>query len=190
MKIVDPLYFFKDDTKFWTILLEHHQERKELQRLVLSSTDASGKPQVRTMILRSLDIDEKALFFYTDSRSPKVGQWRQNSYTEALAYSHANLLQLRLSGQVRIIEQGDLFENARKGLSVHQHQDYNSKMPPGSAYDSSAADQNEELNFILVKLEVEQLEVLALQPKGEKHFRWNYQYNRDGQLIKSTRLVP
>jgi len=190
MKIEDPLDFFEDDMSFWTKLAEHAREQKEMQRMVLSSVGTEGKPQLRTMILRSLKPREKTLFFYTDSRSDKVEQWQKKPFCEALAYSHSNLMQLRLSGNIKILEQGDLFDQAKDGLVPHQHKDYNSKLAPGSIYDSSQAGLSETLNFALVQLQVEHLEILVLQPKGSEHFRWSYQYDKEGHLLKSTRLVP
>lgn len=190
MKIKAPLDFFEDDVRFWTILEKHLRERQEMQRMVLSSVDGEGKPQLRTMVLRALNLNKKALLFYTDARSPKLEQWRVAPFCEALAYSHDDLLQLRFSGQIEILEQGDLFDQAKANLAAHQHNDYNSILAPSSAYDSSQSGRAENLNFALVQVQVEHLEVLALQPKASEHFRWSYQYDKEGQLLNSRRLVP
>jgi len=54
---------FADDNSFWQMLNDHIQKRKDLQRMVLSSLTVELKPQVRTMILRSLDSISRRLYF-------------------------------------------------------------------------------------------------------------------------------
>ncbi len=190
MKIEASEYFFKDDAQLWNLISEHLYERKEFQRMVLSSVDAFGKPRLRTMVLRSLDLKNKTLNFYTDSRSPKLKHWQEHAFTEALAYSHTELIQLRLSGLITIINKGPLYEKAKGSLSAHQLTDYNSKIAPGSLYDADKPVRSEELHFSIIQLKVEHLEVLILQPKEEEHFRWTFCYDLDGEVINSKRLVP
>jgi len=181
---------FADDNSFWQMLNDHIQKRKDLQRMVLSSLTVELKPQVRTMILRSLDSISRRLYFYTDSRSPKLEQWRQQPFSEALAYSHEDLVQLRFSGTIRIVESGDSFEQTRTNLKDHQYSDYTSILAPGSDYNFYKNNRTEKLNFAIIQLNVEQLEVLVLQPKAEQHLRWLYRYQQNGDLIEAKRLMP
>tara|TARA_R110002050_G_scaffold180202_2_gene313806 strand:- start:1159 stop:1719 length:561 start_codon:yes stop_codon:yes gene_type:complete len=181
---------FKEEQLIWDLLNVHLEQRLEMQRIVVSSVDENLRPQLRTMILRSLDAKAKCLYFFTDSRSPKIEQWQNNRFSQVLAYSHAELLQLRFTAKVEILQNGPLFESAKRGLKEHQFGDYSSPLPPGSNYNWAKSNPDEKLNFALVKMKIEQMEVLQLQTNAEEHLRYHYDYDPNPNPIKIKRLVP
>jgi len=179
---------FEDDQIIWNILKEHIEEGQELQRMVVSSVDENLRPQVRTMILRAVDFKTKCLYFYTDARSSKIGQWQKNQFCQVLAYSPSELLQLRFTAKAEVWQSGELYESAKSGLKEHQWRDYSSLLAPGSAYDPALKFSSNKLNFAFVKIKVEQMEILKLLPKAPEHLRYSFNYEKKNGIAK--RLVP
>lgn len=179
---------FEDDQIIWKILKEHIEEAKELQRMVVSSVDENCRPQVRTMILRAVEHKTKCLYFYTDARSPKIGQWQKNQFCQVLAYSSSELLQLRFTAKAVVWQSGELYQSAKSGLKEHQWRDYSSLLAPGSDYDPALKSSSDKLNFALVQIKVEQMEILKLLPKAQEHLRYSFNYEKKNELAR--RLVP
>jgi hypothetical protein len=142
------------------------------------------------MVLRELDSKIKCLYFFTDSRSMKVGQWQNHPYSEALAYCHENLLQFRLSGAIEVLENGDIYQNALAKIKAHQYKDYSSAQAPGSLWQADSIGTSRHLNFSVIKLKIDQIEVLEIKPRAAEHVRWSHSYNSLGDLIDTKRLVP
>ncbi|NNM21982.1 MAG: pyridoxamine 5'-phosphate oxidase, partial [Flavobacteriaceae bacterium] len=63
-------------------------------------------PETRTVVNRGVTEDLEITFF-TDSRTPKVEQIKENNKVSALFYHPGKLLQLRLYGQAHIITRRD-----------------------------------------------------------------------------------
>lgn len=190
MKIESEFFSKKGDQAIWKLLHSHLDQRKALQRMILTSINADQKPQARTLILRELDSALKILYFFTDSRSDKVKQWQNNPYSEALAYCDESLLQIRLGGSIEVLEKGDIFDEALSKLKTHQYKDYNGVQPPGSPWRANNSDSNKELNFSVIRLKCNQIEVLEIKPEAEEHLRCTYSYNSSGKLVDTKRLVP
>ncbi|MEY8876468.1 MAG: pyridoxamine 5'-phosphate oxidase family protein [Leptothrix sp. (in: b-proteobacteria)] len=103
------------------------------RRAVLATTDADG-PQVRSVVLRDIDRARRALLFYTDARSAKVGQLRHDPRAQLLCWSEALGWQIRLRCQIGI-ETSGLDVTARWAQVRHSPaaQDYLSPLAPGAA---------------------------------------------------------
>jgi pyridoxamine 5'-phosphate oxidase len=190
MKIESEFFTSQGDQAIWELLANHLKHRKAMQRMVLTSLDAEQKPQARTLVLRELDSETKCLYFFTDSRSTKVAQWQNNPYSQALAYCHEDLLQLRLTGVIEVLANGVAFMDALSQLKAHQYKDYRSAHAPGSLWRADSAGPADSLNFNVIKLQINQIEVLEIKPHAQEHLRWSHSYNSMGELIDTKRLVP
>ena len=51
------------------------------------ATSVNNIPELRTVVLRDIDLDNYKISFHTDSRSPKYNQLIKNSLVSALFYS-------------------------------------------------------------------------------------------------------
>ncbi len=97
------------ETAVWRELLRAPAQREHAWRhMVMASLDGGGV-DARTLVLRECDDVARELVFYTDARSPKLGQLRAAPNAMLVAWSTDLGWQLRLHCQ---------FEVATRGLGV------------------------------------------------------------------------
>ncbi|MEK8049862.1 pyridoxamine 5'-phosphate oxidase family protein [Ideonella sp. DXS22W] len=139
---------------------------------------APGEPpqaDVRTVVLREVDIDARLLVFYTDCRSPKVAQLRAQPQVTLMCWSPALGWQLRLRARTAV-DTGGLGVSSRWArLKMHPAaQDYLSPLPPGAALDAPAhqappaPDRDSREHFAVVFTTVERIDWLELHAEGHR----------------------
>ena len=120
-------------------------------------------PEVRTIVKRKSDDDFK-LSFFTDARSPKVEQIRQNDKVSAHFYDHQQKLQIRITGRAQLVSEGPVFDAFLAQVKLTEAlQDYSSMQAPGQAVkDQSVISFGEGVHFLLVNIHPEKLDILQL----------------------------
>ncbi|PQB05288.1 pyridoxamine 5'-phosphate oxidase family protein [Aureitalea marina] len=145
-------------------------------------------PQVRTVVKRGLD-DRLGLTFFTDSRTRKVGEIRQNDLVSALFYHPQIQLQIRLNGKASILSE-DSMEYAKYFNQIQSgphRKDYTTKETPGTpSMDESEIIYGETIHLTVIKISPHDLDVVQLGKT--RHHRSHYE--RDGNLWIETKLVP
>ena len=148
-----------------TELLRSNVDRKHPFRLLYLST-WGVYPEVRTVVKRKIDSDLN-LTFFTDSRSPKVEQIRNNSKVSALFYHPKKKLQIRLYGQAILIDEGHgdfdrYLQTIKQSPSL---KDYTTIQAPGSSLpqeEEAVGLFGEEVYFLAVEIHAQKLDVLQL----------------------------
>lgn len=136
----------------------------------LGTTDLSGRPQLRTVVLREATKD-LGLRFYTDSRSIKIEHIRNNNTVSLLFYHPEKLLQLRIQGKATIIDHPETVLKYWKEIPLKSRKDYITMSAPGSPIknpDEVEYLKNENF-FCIVDIEPYQIEYLKL--KRPNHIR-------------------
>ena len=127
-------------------------------------TIANGIPKQRTVVLRAVENNYK-LIFYTDKRSAKVEQLRNNSAISALFYHPDKKLQLIFTGNAKIITDTKALHNVWTSLSDNAKKDYTTQKAPGSSKEpNEIVDYLSNRNFFCqIEIETERIEYLKLE---------------------------
>ena len=156
--------------------------RHALRTPTVTSVDEAGRPQARVMILRGFDASQMVLRFFTDARSPKVASWKHSPFVQLLFYDAGARVQMRASGRVRLHHRDQLTEKLWSTLPEFGHGDYLSRQPPGSDIsdpgDSWQDDDFGSDNFMVVEIEITEIDWLRLSQAGHKRARLIW---RDGK---------
>lgn len=131
-------------------------------------------PEVRTVVKRHIG-QGLALMFFTDSRTPKVSQIRENAKVSALFYHPKKKLQVRMNGVAELIGKGhEEYESLLKQVnSANNLKDYTTLRAPGSVVeDESEIAFGEEAHFLAIRIQPQYIDVLQLG--REAHRRRGY----------------
>lgn len=154
-------------------------------------TAAKNFPQGRTMVLRAIDESNKRLYFYTDKRSDKVAQIEQSSRVGLHFYHHGKKLQIRLGGEMAILETGEKWQAHFEKVPSWRYGEYATLKEPGEIISSAneeyeVAESKARENFVLLEFSLQKME--ALQLSGKHHFRIQFDYQ--GGNFNSQWLQP
>ncbi len=157
---------------------------------VVTSVDAIGNPQARTMILRATDKSARTMRFHTDVRSAKINQWHLKPRVCILGYDASKKIQLRVNGQVTLHTNDAIANDAWNNSRPESHVAYSVKIAPGRAVDKPSSvpqptDAGRE-NFAVVIVNIDSLEWIYLSAEGNRRalFSW------ENGLLKSQWLQP
>lgn len=149
----------------------------------LATVDASGAPQVRTLVLRAVDRASALLRLHTDRRAGKVHDVAGESRVQLLFYDKAARLQLRLSGVARAEGGGATADAAWAAATLFARRCYLAPTGPGEAAPGpvsglpAALEQREptaeesaegRANFAVLLVDVRRLEFLHLAVTGHR----------------------
>ena len=121
-------------------------------------------PEVRTVVMRKVE-QGLSLLFFTDYRTPKVAQIRQNARVSALFYHPEKKLQVKMNGVAELIgkgheEYGPLLEQVNSGNNL---KDYTTLQAPGSVVkDESEIGFGEKVHFLAIRIQPQYIDVLQL----------------------------
>lgn len=127
------------DLSAWQTLAEAvSQPDNPFRYLSLSSVDAEGQAQARTLVLRRATQATRELEFHTDIRSAKWQELALNPRVTVLGYCHQSRLQLRLQGSAQRYDgDSELAGRIWRSLPAHTQSTYTGG-PPGDMCDISA----------------------------------------------------
>jgi pyridoxamine 5'-phosphate oxidase len=157
---------------------------------VVTSVDADGNPQARTMILRAVDREARTMRFHTDVRSAKMNHWKFKPHVCVLGYDASKKIQLRVDGRVVLHITDAVADEAWKNSRPESRAAYGVKMSPGSVVDTPSGapqpDAGGRENFAAVIAHVESLEWIYLNAEGNRRaiFSWA------NGVLKSNWLQP
>ena len=121
--------------RIWVELQRATQDRHhEWRTPVLASIGANGLPEARTVVLRRADATLAHLVFYTDSRSPKVGELLATPHSSLVFWSKRLGWQLRVRAHAAVHTSGpqvdEAWERVRQSPAAG---DYLAAAAPGAA---------------------------------------------------------
>jgi pyridoxamine 5'-phosphate oxidase len=139
---------------------------------VLATTDAGGRPDARTVVLREVDAARRRLVIFSDARAAKVAQIAAQPDGMLVHWSQTIGWQLRLTVRLDVATDGLAVTSrwARVRMSPGA-QDYLSPLAPGAPLGSDApptrhVDQREW--FAVITAEVRSLDWLELHAEGHR----------------------
>ena len=153
----------KDEMKFGYLKKKHDF------RFVYLATVADGKPHQRTVVLRDV-VNEHQLIIYTDARSHKVKELKENPNASIVMYNHKKLMQITLNGQMEMISEGDYYEDRWSRVQGRSQRDFITKKAPGTSIKNpDEVEYGDEHHFMILKLVPDTIEYLQL--KRPNHIR-------------------
>lgn len=157
---------------------------------VVTSVDADGNPQARTMILRAVDREARTMRFHTDVRSAKMSHWKFKPRVCVLGYDASKKIQLRVNGRVVLHTDDAVAEKAWRSSRPESRAAYGIKNVPGHVVNvpSAAPQSNDEgrENFAVVMIEVDSLEWVYLSAEGNRRAVFSWAHG----VLKSNWLQP
>jgi hypothetical protein len=153
----------------WAELARAAAERGHPWRTMALATTDGREAFARSVILREVDAEARALLFFTDSRSSKVRHIAEHPQGTLLLWSPALGWQLRLRVALEVEREGLAVSSRWAHLKLTPAaQDYLSPMPPGSPLASPAPERGSRGHFALVHASVRSMDWLELKPEGQR----------------------
>ncbi|HJV67777.1 pyridoxamine 5'-phosphate oxidase family protein [Ideonella sp.] len=139
---------------------------------VLATADpvAEAGCDARTVVLREIDVEAQELVFFTDARSPKVGQIEQRPEAVMVMWSAPLGWQLRLAVTLGIETSGLAVSSRWARLKMTPAaQDYLSPLPPGTPLNHPCEpERGSRGHFAVVTASVRRIDWLTLDPEGQR----------------------
>ncbi|WP_296619920.1 pyridoxamine 5'-phosphate oxidase family protein [Marivirga sp.] len=163
-------------------------DSKSAFRFIILNTISEGFPNSRYVVLRKFKTETKELFFYTDLRSNKINEIKENPIVSVLAYDKQKKCQIKLKGKISIHHQDELTAEHWNSLQGGK-ESYNNEKQPGKEVDSledahQMKNVYDDENFAMLALKVSQAEILQLN--GDGHIRALFDFEKDTKSY----LVP
>ncbi len=148
----------------------------------LATTQVDHIPAQRTIIIRRI-LPGNEILIFTDYRSPKVQEIKQQPQVGLLFYDPNKKLQIRLQATAKIHHQDALCLREWSKLSDHRKTDYQTTLPPGADLLEedlvSSHDPTLGSNFFsIISLTPLNIDVLELRPNGHQRIVGKYE-NRE-----------
>src|SRR5476651_665965 len=156
-------------------------------RNMVISTQGDGNIGIATVVLRAVSAHNGLLIFYTDIRSNKVFNLRNNNSISVLLYNDADKLQLILKGNTTLHNQDDITAGHWAALTNQGKKSYMANAAPSSRIDNptDGLDNinddtwNDALitgyqNFAVIKVAVNLMEYLKLNQTGHRRASFNF----------------
>jgi len=161
--------------QIWKELIRSVHDRHHAWRTpVLSTLSIDGGVNSRTVVLRGANEDENNLWVYTDARSPKVTELRNNNNGFFVFWSPRLHWQLRIKVNIAVLTSGPLVDDLWKKVSQSGAiTDYINSSRPGSKLIMNSEPVNthesNEHYFAVLRADVNEIDWLELS--GSRHRR-------------------
>ena len=144
------------------------------------ATSSNNIPEIRTVVLRDVNLDNYKISFHTETRSPKYNQFVKNSSVSALFYSISKRTQIRIKGKAEASNDKKLLTSLWSKLSKDSKECYQGKISPSGIipdakiFNDIIDDPDVDIdnkgfeNFSRIKINVSSFEILRLHHLGHK----------------------
>jgi hypothetical protein len=190
------------ENRCWQMLSDAVSDRKHPMRTMVVGSVSGAMAQIRTVVLRKVEIETKKIYFHTDIRSSKIEDIQSTGQLSWLAYDQTQRTQIRLCGAT-ILHHGDAIAQTQWNLTQH-HSRRNYLLPEGpgkinSADFKSAEDSLSDFsytleeseagfqNFVVVETTVEKLDWYYAHHTGNQRAGFTYD---NGSLNQADWLTP
>ena len=173
--------------KIWNELILGLNSGKHPFHIFTVSTVKNNKPDSRSVVLRTVDKENKSISFHTDLRSKKILQIKESENICALFYDKDSKIQLRIYGSA-IKETNSLLIKEKWNSSKEMSKlCYLNKISPGEVINEPKdyLYGKEELNniklgiknFSIINIKISQIDWLSLNHEGHQRMLINYTSN-------------
>lgn len=141
-------------------------------------------PIQRTVVLRDSTANFE-LVIYTDERSDKVQQLKENPNSSLLFYHPKKLMQIKVEGIIKIINSGEDYNNYWSKVQGKSQSDFTTQKAPGTLIDNpnQVNYKEDEHHFCILKLVPKCIEYLQLRRSHHIRARFNSEQNWKGQFL-------
>ncbi len=187
--------------KIW-LMLEHGASDPDdpFHWPALGTTSKEGC-NMRTVILRKVNVSERILVCYTDARAAKVQDIKNDSQTGWLFYHPTKKIQLRISGHTTLHAYDKCADRHWGDTKITSRLNYCTSQPPGTPIDKPSSGlpgfllnkiptlletERCRKNFMVIVVHIFSIDWLLLKITGNRRalFEW------DKDRLRSTWLVP
>jgi general stress protein 26 len=156
-------------------------------RFIILNTIADGYPNSRYVVLRKFDIQKQELFIFTDFRSHKIKEIRENELVSVLAYDQQKKCQVKLKATATIHHNDQIAEEYWDSLDSGKDS-YNTFNQPGIEKDSledawRMKDEYDSQYFAVITLKILEVEVLQLHTNGHIRALFDFVKNTGSYLV-------
>lgn len=153
---------------------------------VVSTIGLDGLPRARTVVLRGCARPERALWFHTDLRSPKIEEIRAQPGVSITLYDRKARLQVRARGVAQIRHDDARAQQSWQATTDSARRCYAVQPGPGVALEAPASGMTPELEaqrispevaaearsrFAVVWCVLQEMDVLALHHAGHRRMK-------------------
>ena len=162
----------------WTALsTAPHRTKHPFRTPSLATVNASNEPQVRTVVLRAFDKDERRLVFHTDEASEKCEALAHNPVASICFWDARRRLQIRATGNASVRSGKE--DHMWASMQPMARKLYGISPTPGTAIvRSDDFEFQEPYRFAILECEIRVIDALWLS--RPKHRRLRLQWENDG----------
>lgn len=158
--------------RVWRTLDGATRDQNSVFRHPAIATAADGRPEVRTVGLRTADRTRQVLCFHTDARTPKVRHLRDNPNIGFFFWDPGPQFQLRIAATARFLPHDPaLWESLGDGsrLNYGVHPAPGTPIPASGAFDRAP----DPALFLAVECDVQSIETLVLSEPYHRRARFD-----------------
>jgi pyridoxamine 5'-phosphate oxidase len=158
----------------WDALADAPRNKGHAFRVMAMATLDNQAADLRTMVLREVQVDERKLVFFTDARSPKVTQLQRHPDGMLLAWCGQLSSQLRLQVRLEVETSGLAVSSRWARLKMTPGaQDYLSPLPPGAPLARPLPERGTREHFAVLNAEVVAIDWTELHADGHRRARFD-----------------
>jgi len=167
--------------------------------LALSTVSARGTPEIRHLVCRQIEAEQKTLCFWTDIRSPKIESIKNNDAVAFSIYNDQKKRQISGNGHVRLHHKDKVTLATWEQATAYSKSAY-MRMHPGQKIDvrlagnlmtgSVITDETTQPgyeNFAVMVVQISDLDYLHLERLGNSRAR--FRYDNAGHCISASWLA-
>lgn len=149
-------------------------------------------PQSRMVVLRSFD-DDWTFEFYTDNRSSKVTEIKNNPVISALFWDPSKRVQVRIEADAKIHNQDDISVRRWENVQGDAQKAYTSVPAPGTPIDSPEKayewpDEVNDENFAVIRSVPKRVKILQIS--GMEHLALNFYRSATADVWSGGWITP
>lgn len=153
----------------WHQLARCATDKAHAWRVMGLATVDAGLADLRSVVVREVDVPARTLLFFTDARSPKVAQINAQPQARMLAWSATLGWQLRLQVHLAVETTGLAVSSRWARLKLTPAaQDYLSPLSPGTPVDHPLPERSTRAHFAVVHARVQSIDWLELHAEGHR----------------------
>ena len=159
-------------------------KKKHPFRYPILASIKDNSPNQRTVVLRDSTKDFE-LIFYTDQRSNKIDDYHKNSNTSVLFYHPKKLLQIKVSGKMKIITSGKAYDDYWSRVQGKSQKDFITEKSPGTPIKNPDEVEylDNEHHFCVLKLVPTEIEYLQLKRPNHIRALFTEENNWEGKFL-------
>lgn len=171
---------FDDCKKQLTAALKH--KKHAFRFFTLATRNLNGNSNLRTVVLRHFDREQLHFTIFTDARSKKVKELKENSNAQLLFYDSKRMIQLIFKVKMIEIDYDDSIYNS---LPDSSKKDYSSIQIPGSKIKGPDQVSYDDSKKHFIKIYFKSLSLEYLRLKRPNHIRAIFNLNNswEGQFL-------